>query len=78
MSRCRDILDGLSAIVDGQAGLLERLRFHAHVAMCENCRRYYRQFKAVQEAAGVVLPEDLPGDFETVMDFVLGEGGERD
>ncbi len=70
-SACRDVLARVSDILDGEAGLPARLRFHGHLAMCDRCRDYYRQFRDVRAAAGVVLPEDVPADFDEVMGAVL-------
>ncbi len=68
---CRIVMDRVSAIIDGELGAVARVRFHAHLAMCPPCKRYYEQFVATREAAGVVEPEDLPQDFEQVMSFVM-------
>jgi predicted anti-sigma-YlaC factor YlaD len=72
-SKCRDVLDRVSEIVDGEAGAVARARFHAHLAMCEDCTLYFEQFKAVHDAAGVVQPEDVPADFDSVMGSLLGK-----
>ncbi len=75
---CRTVLEQVSGIVDGEAGLVVRMRFHGHLAMCAHCRQYYRQFLEVKEAAGVVTPEDVPEDFEAVMAGCLAELGLED
>jgi len=74
-SSCESVIDRLSTIVDGEASLSMRVRFQMHIAMCGNCRRYYRQYKAVSAAAQLVTPEDLPGDFDRVLGPVLDEIG---
>ncbi|NOY28033.1 MAG: zf-HC2 domain-containing protein [Oligoflexia bacterium] len=84
MSRCEDVIARISSILDHEANTVARLRFHAHLAMCQDCRRYYQQMVTVREAAGQVQPEDVPADFDHVMGFVLdqldvkepGESGE--
>ena len=73
MSKCKDVIDRISAIIDGEADIGERMRFHMHLMMCRNCRTYYKQFKTVKVAAGQVSPEDLAEDFDQIMDFVLRE-----
>ncbi len=70
-SKCRDVIERVSEIMDGEAGSIARMRFFGHLAMCEQCTRYYEQFKEVREAAATVGPEDLPSDFGSVMDTVL-------
>ncbi len=69
-SKCRDVLDRVSAIVDGEAGAIARVRFFSHLAMCHECTRYYRQFQAIRQDAGTVTEEDLP-DFDRVMGPIL-------
>jgi anti-sigma factor RsiW len=72
-SKCSDVIERISDILDGRASLVARARFYSHLAMCDQCTLYFEQFRAVKEAAAVVLPEDLPSDFESVLDFVLAE-----
>jgi len=69
--KCRRVLDDISVIVDGEAGAVARARFFGHLAMCDECTRYFKQFESVRAAAGVVGPEDVPADFDSVMDGVL-------
>ena len=81
-SRCRDVIERVSSILDGEATVRERLAFHGHLAMCGECSRYFAQFRTIHEAAGIVRPEDLPGDFDRVLGSVLaavreGPFGER-
>ena len=72
---CRTVLEQVSDIVDGEAGLAARMRFHSHLALCSHCRTYYRQFLEVKEACGVVTPEDVPEDFDSVMAGLIAEIG---
>ena len=69
--KCQDIVERMSAIVDGEASLADRWRFRAHLAMCKQCTAYFEQFMAVKTAVGTVVAEDLPQDFDEVMAFVL-------
>lgn len=76
--KCRDVADKISEIIDGQASMMTRMRFHSHLMMCDNCRRYFEQFKTVKELAGKVSSDDLPADFDHVMDFVMKEIDKKD
>jgi predicted anti-sigma-YlaC factor YlaD len=67
MSRCENVIERVSSIMDGEASVIERARFHAHLAMCTNCTAYYQQMRAVRDAAGTVKAADLPSDFEDVL-----------
>lgn len=73
LSSCRELLAQLSEILDGEATLLQRARFRSHLALCGPCLEYYRQFRAVQEAAGVASPEDLPDDLDRLMSLLSQE-----
>jgi len=78
MSSCKESIDRISSIIDGEASVGARVSFHAHMALCSPCRRYFQQFKTVKEAAGQVTEADLPHDFEDVMKCVMDvvEGAE--
>jgi len=71
--KCTDVVAKVSDILDGEAGHLTRMRFYGHVMMCRNCRRYLAQFKRIKELAGKITPDDLPPDFDQVMNFVIRE-----
>jgi predicted anti-sigma-YlaC factor YlaD len=73
LGTCQEIVDRVSAILDGEAGVIERAKFHAHIAMCSDCSRYLDQFRLVKRASSQVTPADLPTDFSAVMEFVLKE-----
>ncbi len=71
--KCSDVADKISDIIDERASVVARMRFHSHLMICANCRRYFEQFKRVKELAGKVSPDDLPEDFDHVMGFVMNE-----
>jgi len=77
MTSCEEIIGRISEIVDGEAGSVAKMSFFAHLAMCGNCRRYYRQITLVREAAGTVSPDEMPDDFDEIMGFVLDGLEER-
>ncbi|MCK5424275.1 MAG: zf-HC2 domain-containing protein [Emcibacter sp.] len=76
--KCRDVVDKISEIIDGQASMMTRMRFHSHLMMCNNCRRYFKQFKRVKEISGKVTADDLRADFDHVMGFVMKEIDKKD
>ncbi len=71
METCQEIINRISEVMDGEAGSVAKVSFYAHLAMCGNCRRYYKQMVAVREATGQLEPEDVPEDFSEIMGFVL-------
>ena len=77
-TRCQEVIERVSSILDGEVGLIARARFHGHLAMCSSCRNYYEQMLEVRDAAGVVNPEDVPSDFDSVMGFVLDGMGKSE
>ena len=76
--KCIDFVGKVSEVIDQEASLMTSVRFYGHLIICPNCRHYFKQFKVVKEAAGTVIPDDLPDDFDRVMDFVLKEVEKRD
>jgi predicted anti-sigma-YlaC factor YlaD len=71
MMTCKDVLQRLSDIVDGESPLLTRCSFYIHIAMCKNCRKYFQQFRDIHEATQHVEPEDLNEEFFDIMNSVL-------
>ncbi len=70
-SPCRVVIERISAVIDGEVSAVDRLRFHAHLALCPPCKRYYAQLVAVRALGSEPSEEDLPQDFAAVMSFVL-------
>ena len=75
MRKCKNVMEEIDRIVDGEASRVERMRFSMHLAMCEHCDRYYRQYVAVKDALGHVDDDALPADFEDVMRGLLASVG---
>ena len=69
--KCSDVVERVSDIVDEEANIVTRMRFYGHLMMCSHCRRYFRQFKSIKETTGKVLRDELPEDFDRVMNFVM-------
>ena len=49
---CQEASARLSALVDGELGLLDRLRIRLHLASCPPCARAARQLAATLSALG--------------------------
>ena len=71
METCKEIIDRISEIIDGDAGSVAKVSFYAHLAMCGDCRRYYKQMVMVRKVCGQIEPEEVPDDFSEIMGFVL-------
>ncbi len=70
MKSCKQVTEALDRIIDGDVTSWQRLLFALHLAVCRNCERYFRQYKAVRDAAGATDAE-LPDDFNDVMGKVV-------
>lgn len=46
---CRDATAFLDAYLDDSLDARERMRFDAHLAECEDCRRYLEQYESTHE-----------------------------
>jgi len=71
LMKCRESYGVLSAYLDGEVGLVDRMWLKGHLMMCAKCRVYFEQFRRVHELTGAPLPEDLPQDFDAVLAAVL-------
>lgn len=71
--KCCVAAEKLSEIIDHEAGFIERLRFYSHLMMCPKCRVYFKRFKLLKETSIQPDPEELPNDFDEVMNFVMDE-----
>jgi anti-sigma factor RsiW len=79
---CRELIDFLMAYLDGELPADRRAIFDAHVAICEDCRRYlatYRETVALGrdacEADDAPLDESVP---EELVGAILAARGGRD
>ena len=57
MLKCKQIVAQASEYIDGDMGLLQKLQFQFHLAMCVHCRRFVTNFKA-----GIEMIKRLPYD----------------
>ena len=76
-SKCRDVAERASIILDGEAGVTQRMRFHAHLMMCGDCRRYFRQMRRVVQTASEMGLDGHGEGFDTMLPKVLAATDER-
>ncbi len=57
LASCEHVRERLSALDEGDLGLVERLRLRGHLAMCRVCARVQRGLRATRSALA-----DLRGD----------------
>ena len=57
---CKDVAERANALIDGELGLVDRLKIHLHMAICKGCDHFIlqmRQTKALIRASAAAEPE---------------------
>jgi anti-sigma factor RsiW len=57
---CREIVELVTAYLEGGLSAGDRLAFERHVAICPPCRGYLSQMRKVAGMAGGLREEDVP------------------
>lgn len=52
MDNCKDNIEAISQLVDGELGDARASELRAHIAQCETCRRVYDAFSAISDSLG--------------------------
>ena len=61
---CQELVELVTAYLEGALSLDERRRFEGHLADCGTCQVYLEQVRATIRLAGRVTPEDLSPEAE--------------
>jgi anti-sigma factor RsiW len=56
---CREVVELVTAYLEGALPRRDRRRFEAHLAVCPNCAEYLAQMRATIRLTGRLVPEDL-------------------
>ena len=61
---CQDLVEVVTAYLDGALGDVDRQRFEAHLAVCDECVAYVEQIRVTIAATARtgVQPEALPAE----------------
>lgn len=59
---CAELVELVSAYLDGELDEDTRERFERHLADCDGCERYLDQFRTVISAVGALPPQRLAPD----------------
>ena len=54
---CKELVELVTAYVEGALGADERTRFDAHLTECPDCVEYVAQFRRTVAAIGLAAPE---------------------
>lgn len=70
--RCDSLYEALDRYLDRELTTWQRLLSRGHLMMCPTCRAYLEQYRKVREITDQTSKEELPADFEEVMQRVVG------
>ncbi|MDA1259670.1 MAG: zf-HC2 domain-containing protein [Planctomycetota bacterium] len=70
-ARCDCFYQVLSDYIDGELSEEEAGLVREHLLLCPPCLVYLEQFRIVHQACGKVESDDLPADFDVVMQGVM-------
>jgi anti-sigma factor RsiW len=73
--RCVELVDGLTAYIDGEMNEGQRRRVEQHLATCEGCRAALDQFQTVIGVAGRLTTDDVAHIDAAVRDRLIATLG---
>lgn len=75
---CQELVELVTAYLDGSLSRSDRRRFRAHISGCDHCTAYVEQMRLVIEATGSITEDDLePTAREELLEAFRGWKGER-
>jgi anti-sigma factor (TIGR02949 family) len=57
---CQELVELVTAYLDGSLSRSDRRRFRAHLRGCPHCTAYVEQMRMIIEATGRLTEEDIP------------------
>jgi anti-sigma factor RsiW len=69
---CNELVELVTAYLDGALDPQERRRFEEHVAECDGCATYVEQFRTTIHTVGRLAPEDRPVRTDALLDLFRG------
>ena len=64
---CDQVVEQVTAYLDGALDADARRRFVEHLAVCEGCERYVDQFRRTIGALGDLPPDELPDETRSAL-----------
>ena len=58
--RCREVVELITAYLDGALSAADRARFEQHISGCDGCRAYLAQLRTARMLMGRVADEPMP------------------
>ena len=62
---CQEMVELVTAYLEGELSRGQRRRFEAHLAKCEHCTEYLEQMRATIRLTGGLRAEDLTPEMST-------------
>jgi anti-sigma factor RsiW len=56
---CRELVETVTAYLEGMLGAAERTSFEAHLAVCKGCRTYLEQMRRTIATVGTLSEDNL-------------------
>jgi anti-sigma factor RsiW len=56
---CQELVETVTAYLEGMLGAADRASFEAHLAVCEGCRTYLEQMRRTIAAVGTLSEDSL-------------------
>jgi anti-sigma factor RsiW len=75
---CQELVELVTAYLDGSLPRRDRRRFERHISACDNCTAYVEQMRLVIEVSGRLTEDDLePAAREELLEAFRGWKQER-
>lgn len=65
--RCRELVELVTAYLEGALSPADRMRFDAHLAQCDGCTTYLDQMRRTIELTGTLRIEDVSPEAERLL-----------
>ena len=59
---CRELVELVTAYLEGALSLEDRLRFESHIEACDGCTAYLRQIRQTIAVSGHLKEQDIPSE----------------
>jgi len=59
---CKELVELITAYLDGELPEHDRVRLEDHLARCDGCRSYLEQMRATIELIGVLTEDQIPAE----------------
>lgn len=63
--KCREVVELMTAYLDGALSAADRAKFEEHISGCDGCRAYLAQLRIARMLMGRVADEPVPEPLKT-------------